>query len=393
MDEKARDKLMQARVNLILREPFFGALSLRLRLVEAAAETAFTDGTVIGYNPAYINEQSVKRAEGLLAHEVLHIACGHIWRADHPRYKLTLTLPDGTTRQVLDPKCNIAMDYAINPILLDAGFQLPEGALYDKKFRGKSWEEIYDLLPPTKVQTITIGLSGVEGAGDGNGCGAVRPAPGEDAEKAEQENNWAVAVAQAAQVARQQGDLPAGMERFIHDFLRPKMDWRAMLRKYVQERVKHDYSWTVPNRRFVPIGFYLPSLQNEECGEVVIGVDTSGSINPRVLQEFANEVNAIMEEGQPSRTHVMHCDARVGRHDAFERGEPLTFPAIGGGGTDFRPVFQLVEKEGIEPVCLIYLTDLCGSIPSAPPDYPVLWVCTTEKVAPWGETIRLESEG
>ena len=146
-----------------------------------------------------------------------------------------------------------------------------------------------------------------------------------------------------------------------------------------------------PNRRFVSSGLYLPSVERRSIGEIVIAVDTSGSIGTQELEQFSGEINAIANEAQPELIRVIYCDAAVQAVDEFGLSEPITLSPKGGGGTDFIPAFKWVEEEenDIEPMCLIYLTDLCrNSFPPAP-DYPVLWVTDSQKTAPFGETLRI----
>jgi predicted metal-dependent peptidase len=139
-------------------------------------------------------------------------------------------------------------------------------------------------------------------------------------------------------------------------------------------------------------GLYLPSVERRGLGEIVIAVDTSGSIGKLELEQFAGEVSAISEEAQPEAIHVLYCDAAVQSTQEFTASEPVRLEPRGGGGTDFRPAFEWVEKNDIAPVCLIYLTDLCcHSFPEAP-EYPVLWVTDSRKTAPFGETVRIGLE-
>jgi len=127
-------------------------------------------------------------------------------------------------------------------------------------------------------------------------------------------------------------------------------------------------------------------------GEIVIAVDTSGSIGKRELEQFAGEISAISEEAQPEAIHVVYCDAAVQSAQEFRPSEPVQLEPKGGGGTDFRPVFEWVGKNDIAPVCFIYLTDLCCDLYPEATEYPVLWVTDSRRKAPFGETIRISLE-
>ena len=126
-------------------------------------------------------------------------------------------------------------------------------------------------------------------------------------------------------------------------------------------------------------------------GEIVVAVDTSGSIGTQELEQFAGEINAIINEAQPESIRVIYCDAALQAVEEFGPSEPITLSPKGGGGTDFVPPFRWVEENSVEPKCLIYLTDLCcNSFPVAP-DYPVLWVTDSHRTPPFGEKLRISS--
>lgn len=374
MNEKARKKIVAARTSLILDNPFFGALALRLRLVEDPTRpTAWTDGRSMGYNPDFVLGLTHAECVGLVAHEVMHCACGHPWR-----------------RGGRDPKrFNRAADYAINPIIRDAHMQLPEGALLDDTFAGKSAEWIYDRLPQDP--------GGQDGQGDGGdpaGWGEVIDAGsggGDGDEAAPTEADWRQAVQQAAQAAKMQGKMPGSLERFVGIAAQPKADWRSVLRRFVQDAARSDYSWSRPNTRYLPGGLYLPALHSHEVGVIAVAVDTSGSIDEVTLSQFAGEIQAIMDEARPTRVTVIYCDAQINKIESFERDEVIQLHAVGGGGTDFRPVFDHLEQQDETPVCLIYLTDLYGMFPDRAPEYPVLWATITDGMAvPFGEQVLIQ---
>jgi len=118
-------------------------------------------------------------------------------------------------------------------------------------------------------------------------------------------------------------------------------------------------------------------------------VDTSGSVGKEELEQFAGEITAISDEVQPDRIYVVYCDAAVNSVQEFGPSEPITLEPKGGGGTDFRPVFDWVGENSINPACLIYLTDLCCESYPVAPDYPVLWATDSRRITPFGETVRL----
>lgn len=407
---KAKERITAARAALVLDHPFFGALVLRLRLVEdPGCKTLWTEGERLGYNPDYVMSLSPSRLQAALAHEVLHCAGGHPWRR-------------GCRDRGL---WNQAADYAINHVLKDADFDVGEDWLLNPSFNGLSAEEIYDILadqpsggggsgsrgmgnaqaqgdaqsggPPKEKENDGQGGTDGEEPGEGDpkaddgpedfGPGEVRDAPQDKASQSEAE--WRVAVAAAAKAAKVMGRLPGNLERFVEEAVEPRIDWRQILRRFVQSAAREDYSWKTPNPRYAPLGMYLPSLRSETMGPIVVFVDTSGSIGDAELSAFSAEIRSIAEEARPETLWVVYADADVHRADEFPMGEGVEINPIGGGGTDFRPAFEWVEKNALSPSCAVYLTDMHGRFPDAPPEYPVLWVATTEVKAPWGETVRL----
>lgn len=401
----AKQKMIAARTRLVLEQPFFGALALRLKLYEdPGCGTAWVDGVTLGYDPKFIEALTPDQVTALVAHEVLHCACGHPWRRDN--------------REPL--RWNVACDLAINPVLVGAGFTLPPGGLLDPKFAGKSAEWIFDRVPPTRVITLRLARQGSpKGQGKGQGpqgaggpgtepgepqgpgkqlLGEVRDAPhskggaeAPSASDAPTEADWQAAVQQAAQAAQARGNLPANLARFAGETVEPRVDWRSVLRRFIQQCAKTDFSWTRPSRRYLARGLYLPDLHSEEMGAIAVAVDTSGSIDNVMLQQFAAEMRAIADEARPCRIEVLYCDAAVAARETFERDEPLELHPAGGGGTDFRPVFNAIEQQEEQPVCVIYLTDLFGSFPETPPELPTLWATTTRgKDVPFGELVVIQ---
>jgi predicted metal-dependent peptidase len=380
----SKDKVVKARAALVLDEPFFGSLVLRLMLVEdSSCKTLWVDGRSLGYNPAFVDSLSMDVLKGCLCHEVMHCALSH-----HAR------------RGCRDSKkWNVAGDYAVNSIIRDK-FSLPDGALFNPDFSSLSAEEIYNNLPEDKGQDQQ-GASGSGGqdqqdSSDPGGCGEVRDVPGDggavpsasDMSKAESE--WRVAVAQAAQQAQAFGSLPAGMDRVVNEIVNPKVDWRALLRRFMDQVSKSDYSWSPPNRRHVYSGLYLPSCRNSDLGTVVVAVDTSGSISQKALDRVMGEFSGIVLDAR-AETYILYCDSRVQGIEHFIDGDfPDRLSPKGGGGTAFGPVFEWVDQEGVNPACLIYFTDLDGSFPESGPMYPVLWITEDErKEVPFGEVLRI----
>jgi predicted metal-dependent peptidase len=370
----AKDRIIRARTNLLLTQYFWGRLAMMLKMQQTEdVPTLAVDGKRIVYNPNFVMSLSDDLLKSAIAHEIGHCMFNHISR-----------------RGGRDPKIwNYAGDYAINLTLEKSGFKIGANWLLDQKYAGMSVDHIYDELK--KDNNGGGGFGGTDGTAMGNKgplCD-IQDSSQSPAERTESEMNWKVAVQSAAHEAQKMGKMPGGLERFIEELNNPQVPWREVLARFMNQLAKDDYSWSRPNRRFVAHGLYAPSMYSERMGPIDVVIDTSGSIDQRTLDAFGAEVAAIVSQARPERTRVIYCDAAINHIDEFAPGEDLHFKMHGGGGTDFRPPFSLIEQEGVAPAALVYLTDMYGSFPQ-PQDFPVLWCATTDVAAPFGETVRIE---
>ena len=371
------ERIKRARVQLVLREPFFGRLVLRLDMVEdVKADTIWTDGRRIGYRPDFVNGLTDLELQGVLVHEVMHCANLHPYRREGRDSK----------------KWNIACDLAINGLIGQAGFSLPSGVLHDSKLDGQAAERIYLGLPDQDPQAG--GAGSFDEVRDGGGEGGFGQAPraggsSEDVQAAAEE--WRGAVVQAAGAAA--GKLPAGFDRLIKRIRRGRVDWRAVLRQFLNQVRACDYTWSRPSRRHISSGLILPSMRSIECGLVVFAFDTSGSMCQSILDKAWAECVSALEDVRPE-AYLIACDSKVQRIEHIEGGDPLPdkLNLPGGGGTDFRPVFDRIATDGLLPAVVVYFTDLDGCFPSFMPGYPVLWITDDDKtLAPFGLTLPVLS--
>jgi predicted metal-dependent peptidase len=358
MNAEAKAKMTRARASLILDQPFFGTLALRLHMSESDQhKTMATDGRRLIYNPKWVNSLPIGEVKGVVAHEVMHVVYNHPGR-----------------RGAREPgRWNRACDYAINTTLIDAGFELPKGGCIDAQYKGMTADQIYNMLPPGDKDDDPDDLMD----------GEAEPLSPEEV------RDWKVAVIQAASEAKKAGQLSNGLSRLIDDIVEPKADWRALLRQFVTERSNADYDWSRPNKRMLSLGFCLPSLYSERCGTIAVFKDISCSIDKETSAAFSAEIRAICEDIRPEHLLVLYVDTEIQKIEEFADGEFTELDNFIGGGTDFRPPFKYVEEHDISPVCAIYLTDLEGPFPSEAP-YPVLWCTINELVAPFGDTVTID---
>jgi len=307
----------------------------------------------------------------LVAHECMHPMLEHNFRrGERDTYKW-----------------NQAADYVINKLLTDEGIgKMPEQGLLDDniyKQGGGTSDGIFNLLPDTPQD-------GQGNGGQGQPLDSCEDGQGSPAEVSQQQAEWKVKVAQAAQSAKMMGKMSAGLERLVDEILKPKVDWRDVLQRFVVKCRSDQRSWARPNRRFLSQGLYLPSVSGESLGEIAFAVDCSGSIGQDEINQFASEITTVWQDQRPTKVHVIYFDSEVSHYDEFGQDDEPVVKPHGGGGTAFSPVFRYMADKGIEPVACIFLTDLCCDDFGDAPDYPVLWVSTHDDKAPFGEVVMME---
>ena len=392
-------RIQKARTTLLLDHPFFGSLLFRLKGSEnRSIATMATDGVSLYYNPKFVDTLNSATLAGVLAHEVMHPALQH-----HVR------------RSGRDPRrWNEACDYAINPLLLDAGLSLPDGVLVDHRFRGMSAEQIYNMREGEAQPQSGGQDSASDGAGAGagetpepqansdepiapvteGGIGQVLDAPPADEEMPSVEEHareWSVALNQAVTLSKQSGKVPAGLARTLEGAADAAVDWRELLRRLWSDTIPADSSWMRPNRRHIWAGLYLPGVVREGVGEIAIAVDCSESVNARLLRLFEAEVCSILGGQRPQCVHVLYFDTEVNKVETYQAGEQVHLNPVGGGGTDFGPCFDWLDEHGIQPQTLVFLTDLCGTFPETEPAYPVIWASTERRHAPFGCVVPMHA--
>ena len=385
IDASAREKLVTARIGLLLRAPFFGNLATRMNLINADewCPTAATDGRRFYYNSEFVNSLPLKQLEFLVGHEVLHAVYDHMGR-----------------RGNRDPKLwNIADDYCVNWDLVEqrVGDKIPV-ALYDSKYKGMSAEEVYDDLyenadkiniDELMKRLLDEHLDGDEkdgeGDGDGDKPGNGRPKLSE-AEKKEIRDEIKEAVLAAAQ-ASGAGNIPGGVKRMIKDLCEPVMDWRELLQQQIESTIKSDFTWARPSRRAWHMDAVMPGMKPGEQIDVVIGIDTSGSITDQDLKIFLSEIKGIMEAYDEYKITVMGWDTEVNNVGVFNSDnleDISSFEPGGGGGTDPHCVWKYLQDNDIEPKKLIMFTDFCffGWSPEEVEQYcDTVWIIKGNKSA------------
>jgi predicted metal-dependent peptidase len=328
----------------------------------------------------------MEQAQFVLANQALHCALLHFARRGH--------------RNLF--RWNIACDHAINPLLVQDGLLPPPGTVVLDCFAGMTAEEIYPNIDENNSdEPMEQPKHDGDGSGDNTkeqgqradasegGAGTGRPKPLSAAEQDALSAQWQQRLAGAAQQAQQAGKMGGILGRMIGELMQPKLPWRLLLARYLTQYARDDYSYMRPSRREGEM--ILPSLRSAQADMMVV-LDTSGSISKQEIDEFMSEINAI--KGQMRARVMLHaCDSELASDGPwfFEPWDDFKVPdaITGGGGTDFRPVFEWIAHQKREPDLLLYFTDALGTFPPHEPGFAVIWLVKGNTTVPWGQRIQL----
>ena len=452
--EESAQRVSDGVTELLRKQPFFGSLALRLPLrADPSRETLASDGHEIRYSPRWVAATDAHVIETAMARVVMACALKHHTRRgerDPERWQMASQLV--THALIRDAGFTLPPDAeALDGVTVEEAYdRLPEPQEDGSGSDGES--------PPAggAMGATAAGQPSAAGDGDddssddpadtpdgpgddddpdapGDGDGQGQDGPGDDGRDVDspsdapashdpsgtgeimdagaradddagespvdvtaEEQAWDEAMHQAMNLARAEGKLPGGVEETVRNAHASTLDWRSLLRRYMTDAARRDYSWSFPNRRFIDGGLYLPSIRSEGMDAIAVIIDTSGSLPARTLAEFWAELREVATEIQPESVHVLQVDAAV--QDAAEYAPddlPDEIVVKGRGGTDFRPAFAWLDEHGIQPGVCLYFTDMeCSDYPEAEPGFPVAWVNWGPPPSewnrePWGERIDI----
>ena len=356
--KSAGEKLVAARVKMLFKQPFFGNIACRLKLVDATDEgwcpTAAVDGRNFYYNRDFVNKLDLEETVFLVGHEVGHCIYEHFLRRGDRDGKIW----------------NMAGDYKINAMLVreNIGRLIDKVTpLYDKKYATDEWytENVYDDLIQSGAapeQTLDVHLE-MEGEGDNSGNGGKdgkdkRPTISKDDAKAisDELKNAIIQAAQSVGV----GNVPGDIRRMVGELTEPKMDWRQMIRVSLESNLVSDFTFMRPNRKSQFSNVVLPVMKKDQQIDIAVALDVSGSISYVDTRDFLSEVQGIMDQFESYKIRIWCFDTQVSGYDEFnsDDGRPITeFQMTGGGGTDFMPNWTFMKEREIEPDQFIMFTD------------------------------------
>lgn len=395
--ERAQGKLSAARARLVLDRPFIGALLVYLPLVPdgVRCRTLRTDARRIVFNPRFVLALESGELQFVLSRAVLYCAFGYFARRGHR----------------IRRRWELACELSLNGILEAEGLDPPPGTMILDAYRGLAAEEIYPMLDDNPLQTevSSIGEEDADGRGGGAGDSPAAGRPEEDPEifrepephgeapepevpggrSADLVRFWRQRTAAVLLQTGPSGMLSGPLVRQVEASLDGRVDWRSLLARFLTDSARENYRWTRPStRRGSPAIF--PGLRSDAVN-MAVSLDVSGSIGDRQLGEVVAEVNAIKDQVR-ARVVLYACDAALidSYPVVFEPWEPLvnTTRIRGGGSTDFRPVFDHLDRQDTRPDVLVWFTDGLGRMPAAEPDYPVVWLIKGGAPVPWGVRVQ-----
>jgi len=374
--QKQTNRIKKAHVAL-MRSPhtalYSGVMLMGNSEVTEGSFTAYTDGKNKRYCKSFLESITEDtQIRGLVLHENLHVALKHMQRGVG-MWKENAKL------------ANQAADYVVNSIIMgiqshDSNLvKLPDGGLYDRRFNNWSMREVYDYLKQEQEK-------------QGSSNGGNDSLDEHDFEAGQELSDEQVKqLSQAIDNALREGGLLAGrmgaeVPRCINELLEPKVNWREALREFVSNATKgvEELTWAKMNKRYLVNDMYLPSTYSETIGEVIVAIDTSGSIGSVELTEFASEVSAICDTVNPEQVRIIWWDAQVHGEQIFKSSEYNNIASLlkplGGGGTHVSCVNNYLIKNKIEAEAVIVLTD--GYVEDKVDwtiSTPTLWMVTQNK--------------
>ena len=386
-EDEIKILLQKSRINLLLKFPFFGILSLKLILKQDyTINTAGTDGIYLFYNPKFINKiKKIEYINWLIVHEVMHCALKHIFRREN-KDKI---------------RWNMACDYAIHSILNEyvkenhvSELKMIEGALYDKKYNNMSADEIYNILPQSNEYSI---LDDHSYWGKGSNTDSNNKESFDDLE-----NQWTdniISAAKSIENSQQAGNIPGYFKRYIDKITNPIKDWRILLREIIEPEI-NDYTFMLPDYRidYDIFGCFLPSFndntENVNVKKVMFWVDTSGSIMNDELNRIYSEVAGAVQQFDKFEGYLGFFDHEAYKPTLFnDINSLMDIKPIGGGGTNFNAPFEYINEnnEFRDIKFIIILTDgYCNFPDESITDIPTIWLITNKQItAPWGTSIYL----
>lgn len=359
------EKMVAARMRLVRDHVFFGAIAMGMKLVEKTDLDflAATDGKSIFYNPNRTKDLTPPQREGLIGHEAGHPILLHVYRKGRREHK----------------KWNRACDYALNPLLLESGLDLPPNGCVDRAYYGMSAEQVYNLL--------------LDEDGKESGDNIMDPSPEDSIDSTAAEADMKAQVQNAAALARKAGQMTGGIAKLVEATCKPKADWKSILWDFVTSKAEVDFNWALPHQRMLQqYGVMYPTMDGNKIGHICLVNDASGSCS-KDQEQFASELSDILEAYEVCIT-VLHHDTELKSVEEYTSADlPIILHPSGFGGTKPDGVYAHL-RENYTPDVIIHTTDLMMDFDNVPePDCPVLIAATSKEwldcAPPWATVVDI----
>ncbi len=361
--------LTKAKSQLTAKHPYFGILASRLKHEQSEKLRFYaSNGKRFIYNPNFIENCSIDELMFILTNCVMHHILAHSQRKLNRKGALW----------------QLATDFAINNLLKKNGLKIPKGANFNNEFKNMYAEEIYEIL---KEQNNLSSTNSFEDNEEENVFSALSKV--DENLKDTDEAEWEYAASLAKEVAQRKSSTPLGLERLAKKMETKNIDWKFELYNAINRHMRNNYAFMPPNKKHIYRGIALPSLTSDTLS-LVVAIDTSGSINDELLGAFIDEFKSIMQNFPSIIVELIIADAKVQAHYTFRGADEIDFETRGGGGTDYRVVFEYIDSNLPMSSMLLYFTDGDGIFPKTPPSYEVLWALSQNKERlPFGRGLQI----
>ncbi len=351
----------------MLENPYFGTLVTRLEMkINNNIASVRPLGDTLEYNDEYLDVLSSDEVMSILANSAMHQALFHTERGA------------GKVGSVW----HLASDYAINDLLMENGFVLPPLANYSSRFERLYAEQIYTTL----LGELDLQEDEVE---EREQQESEEIGEEEIPQELLSQEAYEMILEQLGAKMEKQGEIPKGIDRFVERRQLAQISWRDELYRYVNAHAKSDYRMFPPSKKHLYRGIALPSIHGEEL-KIAVAIDTSASIDDELLRLFLSELYEIMQIFPHYIIELIECDAKIQNTQRLTPLEPLVPTLKGGGGTDFRPVFDYIEEINEDFKFLIYFSDGQGNFPNYLPMIDTLWVMSEICEVPFGEVLTIK---
>lgn len=365
---------------LTLKNVFFTALLYGLKRKEDNnfPACAGTDGVTLIINPDWFEKFDVKEGVFTLAHEIMHVILFHSLR-----------------RGIRNPQLwNIACDHASNLLLKEHGFEPYATDPCDDKYTGVSAEQIYDLLQKDLPKDADGNPIMPEGSGSPREGDVADYLPGENGNvpASAVEREIGVALEKALQAAKAAGKLTREQREALREAQVEKEPWYSHLRRYITVLNAREYNWgRVDQRRMSYMGVVTPEMRSESMGKIVVSIDESGSLQNEQLAAIGAHISDICKLCNPKEVVVIRHTGEVTDVEVFTGpGYDMQLERKSSGGTDFRPVFELLENEHMDAQVTLMFTDMYGPMPDSFAGECIWVTSSTGMNANFGEIIQAD---